>query len=611
MPRPVDQAMAGSARVLLPFPPLYGKPGSSGRPGIGRTVTATPPPTRGSGLRQAGILVLLLVPFAVALLEPGWIQAHEGLSYPMRLVEVQRDWADGHWSARWFPDFYAGEGFPFLSFYAPLLFFLAGLARVAGLSLALSLKLPVLLGALAGAAGAYRLSRLATGRSAAVVAAALWAYAPYRVRDIWIRGDLAEFLAAGLLPWCLLAVLRLGSRRGPRDVVLAAIPIALLVLTHNVLGMLGGALLAATAAIAVAFSAERVRTAVAAAAAGIGGLLLSAFFWAAALWEKRFVQIDAMTTGSLDFRNNFLSIADLFHRPIVPGPTQPLAMSYEIGIPAIVLLVLFPFALRRVAPRARPVVILAVLMLAGGLVMCTRAGWPVYQAVPLLRFVQFPWRFLNFVALGLALCGALGFEAVLGGRSAALRRSVAAGVAVAAVLAVRPLLGPKANFEIPSWGVDPEAIASRLETTTSSEEYLPRWVTKPPMRARDFTNGILVEGDATVSGPGRRAARYDFTVDAAGPVTLTLRDLYFPDWRATADGAPVDLTPREGTGNMQLRLGPGEHEIRVHMGTTPVRHAARLVSVGAALFALVAWWAGGSPRERKVRRGFFSAGPHG
>jgi hypothetical protein len=529
----------------------------------------------------------------------------------MRLVEVARCWADGHWSARWFPDFYAGQGFPFLSFYAPLFFLLAGLAHAAGASLPLALKLPVLLGAGAGAAGAYRLTRLATGRSAALVAAAIWTYAPYRVRDIWIRGDLTEFLAAGLLPWSLLAVLRLGRRRSPRDVVIAAAAVALPIVTHNILGMLTGVLVAVTAAATVAFSDERLRTGTAAAAAGAGALLLSAFFWVPALYEKRFVQIDAMTTGVLDFRENFLSPGDLFRAPELPGVGQALPMSFELGIPAVVLFVLFPFALRRVRPSARPLVTTAALTLGIGLTMATLAGWPAYQAFPLLRFVQFPWRFLNFIALGVALLGAVGLDALLGARPAALRRA-AAGVAVlAAVLAVRPLLGPKPNFDLPAWSIDPDEIASRRETTTSSEEYLPKWVTEPPMRGRSFENGVQVEGAASVEGPGRRVARYDLTVVAQEPVTVTLRDLYFPGWNATVGDAPLALAPREGTGNMQFRLGAGRHEVRVRLGTTPVRRTAWLVSAGAALLAVVGWLTGGPPRPRRVTRGYFSAGPHG
>jgi hypothetical protein len=530
----------------------------------------------------------------------------------MRLVEVARCWADGHWSARWFPDFYGGQGFPFLSFYAPLFFLLAGLAHAAGASLPLALKLPVLLGAAAGAAGAYRLARLATGRSAALVAAALWAYAPYRIRDVWIRGDLTEFLAAGLLPWSLVAMLRLGRRHGPRDVVIAAAAAALPIVTHNILGMLTGVLLALAAGVATAFSSDRLRTGAATAAAGAGALLLSAFFWVPALYEKRFVRIDAMTTGVLDFRGNFLSPGDLFRAGELPGVGQALPMSFELGVPVLALLVLLPFALRRMAEPARPAVVTAGLMLALGLLMTTLAGWPVYQAFPLLRFVQFPWRFLNFVALGAAVLAAVGLHAVLGPRPAVLRRAVALAAAAAAIVAVRPLLGPKPNFELPAWAVDPAEIASRRETTTSSEEYLPHGVTEPPMRGRSFERGVMLEGAATVEGPGRRAARYDFTVTARGPVTVTLRDLHFPGWHATVGGAPLALEPRAGTGNLQFRLGAGRHEIRVRFGTTPARRAAWLTSAGAAVLALAAWATGGPPRPtRRPTRGFFSEGPHG
>jgi hypothetical protein len=575
-------------------------------------VTPKPPAARRARLLQIGLLGLILVPFAAALLRPGWIQTHEGLSYPMRLVEVGRCWADGHWSARWFPDFYAGQGFPFLSFYAPLFFLLAGLVHAAGTSLPLALKLPVLLGAAAGAAGAYRLARAAAaGRPSATVAAALWAYAPYRIRDIWIRGDLTEFLAAGLLPWALLAMLRLGRKSGPRDVLIAAVAAALPIVTHNVLGLLTGMLLALTAAIAVAFSEEKLRTGWAAAAAGAGALLLSAFFWVPALYEKRFVRIDAMTTGVLDFRENFLSLADLVGAPELPGVGQQLPMSFELGIPGLVLLALLPFALRRLPAAARPVTATAAAMLVLGLVMSTLAGWPAYQAFPLLRFVQFPWRFLNFVALGVAVLAAIGLEGVLRSRPAALRRGVAAVAMVAAVLAVRPLLGPKPNFDLPPWSIDPEEIASRRETTTSSEEYLPRWVTEPPMRGRSFENGVRVDGDATVEGPGRRVARYDLVVTAREPVTVTLRDLMFPGWRATVGGASLPLEPREGTGNMQFRLGEGRHEVTVRFGTTPVRRTAWMVSGAAVLLAIVGWWTGGPAGPRRATRGYFSAGPHG
>ena len=48
----------------------------------------------GAALLRAGLVLLLTLPLVVPLLRPGWIQSHEGLSYPIRQVEVARAWAE-------------------------------------------------------------------------------------------------------------------------------------------------------------------------------------------------------------------------------------------------------------------------------------------------------------------------------------------------------------------------------------------------------------------------------------------------------------------------------------------------------------------------------------
>jgi len=211
---------------------------------------------RKASLVRAALLFALPLPFLVPLLRPGWIQSHEGLSYPIRLVELARCWDDGFWSARWFPDLNHGQGYPFLCFYAPLLFFLSGGFHAAGAGIALALKLTAALATIAGAAGVYRLVRLASGPAGAIAAAALYTYAPYHVRDVFIRGDLAEYLAMGFVPWCLFAVVRLTHRRDAGAVLLVAVTAALTILSHNILGMLTGATLVLTTLVTMTFSSR-------------------------------------------------------------------------------------------------------------------------------------------------------------------------------------------------------------------------------------------------------------------------------------------------------------------------------------------------------------------
>jgi hypothetical protein len=554
---------------------------------------------RQNSLLRSAALVLLTLPLAIPLLRPGWFPSHEGLSYPIRLMEVARCWADGYYSARWFPDLNNGQGYPFLSFYAPLLFYLAGLFHSLGASLELSLKLCVILGAVLGAAGAYRIARLATSAPGAIVAAALYTYAPYHVRDVFMRGALAEYMALGFLPWSLFAVLRLRTKRRARDILFVAVAGGLPILTHNILGLFAGGMMLITAGLVVWGSRERTSTALAALAGGAGALLLTLFFWLPALYERRWVQIESMVEGYYDVMRHFIGVLDLVGPGEAPGLGQDLPMTFELGYPALLMLAFAPLALwrlRRAAARTRIALAAATACVLVGLLLSTALGTPVYRALPLLRFVQFPWRFLAVLTLGTALLGGIGFGFFLD-RFSSRTRAIGTLAAIALAIAmVIPILGPKPNAPIPSWAIDPDHL-STVRLTASGVEYLPIWMTER-QTPRGYESGVKILGQGAVEAVDRRTGRYDFVLDATDSVTVVLRDVYYPGWSGTADGAPLELQPRAGSGNIEFRMPPGRHEIRVRLDPSPLRRASQWISL-AALLAGILFVAGASLRRAR------------
>lgn len=554
------------------------------------------------------LLLAIALPILIPLLRPGWIQSHEGFSYPIRLVEVGRAWEDGFLSARWFPDLNCGQGYPFLSFYAPLLFLIAGVIHVAGVDVATALKLACAAGVVAGAAGADRLVREALRHDDAIdapapaglVAAALFVHAPYFVRDIFIRGDLAESLATGLLPWSLWGMLRLRRVSHPRAIAQASMLGALPILAHNVIGLFNGVFLALAAAVLTLTSREKRRVLAACVGAGLGTLALSAFFWAPALHEKQFVQIDVMTQGHFEATEHFVTLQQLLGRGAPVGNDQRLPMSFEIGwvgIAGVVLAAVFARALWR---TSRAALLVGAILFFGGTVRTMEMSRPVYEAVELLRFVQFPWRFLAIVALGSALLGGLGF-AHAAARLGPRLRAIFAGAFVAAAIAfVFPILGPKPNHPLPSWALDPAEYRERRETTTLGE-YMPIAVEsiEPP---RGYVGGVKLEGGGRVVRAERKTGRYDVEIapgapdgggasdtthaGAWGATALALQDVYFPGWIARVDGAAVSIEVERPTGRMRIPLPPNARTIDVRLAPTPLRLAGGIVSAAAALLAL-------------------------
>ena len=544
------------------------------------------------------VAVALLLPSVISLFRVDWFDSHEGASYLARVVEVVRCWAGGMWSARWFPDLAGGRGYPFLSFYAPLSFWMSGALHALGLPVTACWKVVVVLATVLGAGGAYRLARAATGREGASAAALLWVYAPYRLRDLWTRGDLAEIVALAWLPWVLAATVDAVRRPEPRRVVRAGAFGAAAIVSHNIAGLYAGLAMAAASAVAlVALRAEAGwrRRVGAAVLGGVAALLLSAFFWVPALAERRWVQLDRLRSGYFGTEQHFVSFGSLFAlsrpaRVFVEGQGE--AMSFELGIGlAFAILGLLALRDRRVRLHAT----LGAVLLLGGSLLATRVTAPLYEALPLLQYGGLPWRALGPASLGAALLGGIGIGAVLEGRGTALRNAGLAVVAAATIGTVSDLLGPLREIAVTPPLLDPAAYRAAGFTASAADEYLPIWAMA--REAIPFRDGLASTGPATFQNVRRGVARWSFDVEAAADVTIVCEDFFYPGWAVTREGRRVEAFPRPGSGHLQIPWAAGRAHVEAVLQPLPARRIALVISlmafIACAAIDLRAWPRGG------------------
>lgn len=525
-----------------------------------------------------------------------------------RLAQLERAVQHGILYPRWLPDLGLGFGFPVFNYYAPLSYYLALLLRWMGLSLSTSLLLCHALGLWVLALAIYLWGRDVFGETAGVVAAFAAVYAPYTLNDVYSRGALPTTWGLAWLVLALWVTRRLIMRRTAGLMALATLFFTALLLTHNLTAMMGIPLiLGYTIFLGWLHGFRPILRVVMALALALG---LSAFFWAPAVLEQDYVQIwQLYLPGVFDWRVNFVSLKELL---AAPRPVDPAQANFHVPISLgwiQIALVLIAWGSARAArlSRERLSHLCAITLATLGLVaMALPVSAPVWERISILRFVQFPWRFLGVGTLGIALLAGAGV-ASLGKRASKAIPVVVMGMMLFALPWLFPSRWPAQADPTP-----PEQIRFEGQTgalgTTSTGEYLPIWVQERPpddtllplyeVAAPDY---IIPRLDWTSLPPevSVTKARYglteaELTVEASQDFRVRFLWYFFPGWHAWMDGDPQPLIAEGPYGLVAADIPAGRHHLRIAFGDTPLRQWAGRISVfSLALFAALlacVWW---------------------
>jgi len=561
-----------------------------GSAGEGSTAVRGP-----SGLECAlasAALVILTLLVAGPLMGGGWYLSHEGIAPIERVVAVAHEVEHGDPYPRWVSSATFGQGSPFLNFYSPALYLAAGYLHALGLGATTALALLLVVCLAAGAAGAGVWAGRGSGAASGFLASALYLVAPYHLVDLYVRGALAEFAALAILPFVFLGIdLLVEEPERMVGFLVIAASSAALVSTHNLSAFMAAPLAATYGALRLGVRGWSCRTVSRLIGAAAVGAALSAFYWMPAVAESSHLrQLNVVWTGPYDPRLHFLEPEQWLDSGwgygfSVSGTGD--GMSFQLGAgllaAAAVALVSMATGGRRHAARFGVLAALAALSLG----LTARLAAPLYQALPALAWVQFPWRFLGPASLFLAALG--GLAAARG--TPAVRWSIAVMLAMIAVVAGGRHREPAGTIDgriVAAVEASPRSRA--MGTMTIANEYLPRWVPSSQPWRSPTLDPWVASGTGRVTGAVRRGNRVEFDVDSRGAVAVDVPAYYFPGWKASANGKPVRVGPGPA-GFVRIDLPPGHSAVVLEFGTTAVRVAAWAItfgSVGATVFFLAA-----------------------
>ncbi|MFP4395492.1 MAG: hypothetical protein ACLFTI_09530 [Anaerolineales bacterium] len=576
-------------------------------------------------------LILLLIP---ALMWGGYRAqlpcSHDNDLHYYRITAITSAFRHGWRFSRWVPNLALGYGYPFFNFREPAPYLAGALLYLLGMPLPLVLGLFYALSFLAAGWGAYILARDLWGDPrAAWISAAAYGLGPYLLMDALRRGNLPESVALALLPWLMIAFRRL-IVTGGRGPFLASIGLLVtLFLSHNISSLLFAPFLGGYVVLLAWFQFKRGREKSAwpwAFGAAALAVALTAWFWGPALLEQDTVQLHlSRTTRNNDFHYNFATWREMILS--LPAPYDPDFLNLPMRVPlgalrfALALVGAVVGLWRAADDERRALTAYFAAMTVGYLWMSTEASVRIWEAVPLLPFVQFPWRLIGRALLPASLLAGLAVQSLRPLSRAlfsALRKTFYAThnthhlsrITHYAFLILLTLLvistwsftfPPKGMcemdafpemtdvyaFERAGWmGVDPEG------------SYFPVWVEDYPTDDRlaaAFVQSELPERldpaslphGAEILSATYRPLRAELALVTPQPFEARWLGFYYPGWRVTIDGAPAEIRPEPETGLLRFTVPEGEHRVVVRFGATPLRLTVTIVSILGALALLL------------------------
>ncbi len=466
------------------------------------------------------------------LLKSGYFSHQDDLQI-IRIFEMRKCFVDMQIPCRWVPDMGWGNGFPLFNFYGVFSYYLGAVLSYF-LGYIGSAKTLFFTALAAGSFGMYLLVKSLWGKLAGVTSAVLYLFAPYKALDVYVRGALSESIALTIIPFVLYFVYKLTiSPKKKKYSILFSLSLFCFLTTHNIMTIIFLPVLIGWIIYWLTVGKwKNIGLVVVSFIIGVG---LSAFFIVPAFLEKNLVQTETLTRFELDYRANFINVRQLFvdrtwgYGTSIPGPEG--GMSFQIGWPhwfLVVISALFIF-IPKVNRKTKILVAAIIGAFLLSIFMTHNKSTFIWVRVSLLKYFQFPWRFLSLSIFTASILGGFVISVV----KEKWRFYVCATIIIVTIILNWSYFKPKEFYVV----TDAEKLSGNLwdlQRRGALLDYLPTTALEPREAAPD--RPLIISGTAETINFINRSNSWEFKVMVKDNTEIEIPVYYFPDWRVKVDG---------------------------------------------------------------------------
>lgn len=515
-------------------------------------------------------LLLISFPIIIPYFHKGFFPTHDGEWAVVRLGDMFRTLRDGQFPPRYSGALNFGYGYPLFNFAYPFPYYLGFFIHLLRFGFVDSIKIIFGFSVLLSTICMYFLSRkLWKSDIAGLISAILYAYLPYRFVDLYVRGSIGESLAFVFFPLLFLLIQQLFDKPHSKIMkICTGVVFGFFVMTHNIMVILFLPSLVVFISANIYFSKQKIKVKPIIVSL-LMGLLLSAFFFVPALFEKGNILLSKVPIA--DRSLYFVTFSQL----VIPSfgygtPTSQDAFSYQIGWPHLIVLftvlslIVYFFAKNRKREKEDFLSVIFIFSVFVMILLMFQFSNIIWK-LPFLTEINYPWTLLAPIGFMVSLLSGY-----------AVNQKVSSYIAIACTILAVVFFLPYAK---PKYYVDrgDNFYLTNAATTTSSNELMPLWVKKHP--SQNYKNKVeLLKGNGDLRFTHNSK---EITVQASllEDSVIRINTIYYPGWKVLNDGNEVIPDYSNNLGVMDLSLNKGQHVVKLLFNETPLRFVSDLLSL--------------------------------
>ena len=230
----------------------------------------------------------------------------------------------------------------------------------------------------------------------------------------------------------------------------------------------------------------------------------------------------------------------------------------------------------------------------------TPVSSPIWQILPALQKVQFPWRVAVMLDVATAMLVAAGVHCILNSRSIWRWSGVLAALLLLSSTYLmenksRAFLFDKlrpANLRVEN------AWVLKYHSSFHSVQSLPRWA--PRISLRDETELARLQeqplvsdnnGTSEIQAAERRVNEIQFNTRFSESTVVTVRQFYYPLWKVELGNGQRISTSPSPNGLLQFVVPSGNQSVRVFLGSLLQEMVGLwLAGLSLIILVLIQWW---------------------